>query len=201
MAEFPRDEQSTITLAELASTGMRNNQTVFPNPPKDPAVILQEITEYRGLLNDIQAADAAKRQLVQDKNGLYAEIRHNLRDNIDYVEIVANGDEAILELAAWGNRAPAHRLTAPGQCRIFEIIGLGADWMRVDWKEPIDGGKPASYIVRRSEDGINFVDAATVAESIAILVAQPTGKKLIYHVVAMNRAGEGIPSNTVIVTF
>lgn len=69
--------------------------------------------------------------------------------------------------------------------------------MRLDWKEPVDGGDVASYKVQRSEDGANFTDVGTAVESIIALFEQPTAKKLFYRVVAINRAGEGAPSNTV----
>ncbi len=201
MPRFPLDEATTVNLADIAANGMQNNTPTFPNPPRDPRDVLNDLTAYRAKQNEIQASEAATRLKIQEKNEIYGRIRGGTRDNIDYAEIVANGDAAILELVGWGNRAPSQRLQPPGQCRIFEIIGQGDRWMRVDWKEPIDGGEVASYIVRRSEDGVNFVDAATVAISEAILVEQPTGNKLIYMVVALNRAGEGLPSNTVTITF
>lgn len=201
MAEFPKDETTTVNLADIAANGMQNNVATFPNPPRDPRTVLTDITAYRAKQNEIQATEALKRLQVQEKNEIYGRIRSGARGIIDYAEIIADGDAAILDLVGWGNRAPAHRLTPPGQCRILEIIGQGADWMRLDWKEPIDGGDVASYIVRRSEDGVNFVDAGTVTVSDAALFNQPTGKKLIYHVVALNRAGEGLPSNTVVISF
>lgn len=69
--------------------------------------------------------------------------------------------------------------------------------MQIDWKEPIGGGKVASYIVRRSEGGGDFVDAKTASDSDSILLNQPTGKKLTYQVVAINKAGESLASNIV----
>ncbi|CAN5496954.1 hypothetical protein BH10ACI1_BH10ACI1_19860 [soil metagenome] len=201
MAEFPKDETSTIILAQKVANGIRDNDTTFPTPPVAGAALLGDLDLYFAKNAEIQAAKAATRLKVQEKNTVYARIRSGTRDNIDYAAIVAKGNEAILDLVSWGNPAPGQRLALPGQSRAFEIIGQGDGWMRTDWKEPIDGGEVASYIVRRSEDGVNFVDAATVTASDAVLFNQPTGKKLIYMVVAINRAGEGLPSNTVVISF
>lgn len=201
MPVFPDSESATVNLADIAANGMKGNPTEFPNPPKDPNGILTDLNAYRAKQNEIQATEALKRLKVQEKNEIYGRIRSGTRDNIDYADIVADGNAAILDLVGWGNRAPSQRLTPPGQCRILEIIGQGDAWVRLDWKEPLDGGEVASYIVRRSEDGINFTDAGTVTVSDAALFDQPTGKKLIYTVVALNRAGEGVPSNTVTIVF
>ncbi|HEY0428625.1 MAG TPA: fibronectin type III domain-containing protein [Pyrinomonadaceae bacterium] len=197
MAKFPQDETSTIRLAELVANGMKSNGATFPNPAVDPALMLTDLAAYRAKLSDIQASEAATRLKVQEKNEIYGRIREAARDNVDYAEIVAKGDAAILELINWGNRADAQRLQSPGQTRVLEIIGQGDGWVRLDWKEPIDGGDIASYKIQRSEDGAKFSDVGTAIGSEAALFEQPTGKKLFYRVAAINRAGEGLPSNTV----
>lgn len=200
MASFPKDETSTILLAELVANGMRNNSSVFPNPAVDPSSVQTDLAAYRAKLSSIQAAEAQTRLEIQEKNEIYERIRRATRYNIDYGETVARGDAAILELISWGNRAEGQRLQPPGQCRALEIIGQGDGWVRLDWKEPIDGGAVASYKLQRSEDGARFSDVGTAVESIAALFEQPTGKKLFYRVAAINRAGEGLPSNTVSLT-
>jgi hypothetical protein len=197
MAKFPQDEISTVILADLVAAGIEKNPTVFPNPPETAASMKTNLTAYRAKLAEIQASEAHTRLLIQEKNEIYGLIREAARDNVDYGEIVAKGDAAILELIGWGVRADAQRLQAPGQCRVLEIIGQGDGWVRLDWKEPVDGGEVASYKLQRSEDGAKFQDVGSAIESIAALFEQPTGKKLFYRVVAINRAGEGLPSNTV----
>ena len=71
----------------------------------------------------------------------------------------------------------------------------------MDWKEPADGGKVATYVIQRSEDGgTSWVVAGASVPSEYTLYNQPTNKPLLYQVVAVNRAGEGMPSNVVSVT-
>jgi hypothetical protein len=197
MAIFPQDEQSTIVLATEVSEGIERNPTTFPTPPVAAAEMKTDLTAYHKKQGDIQAAEAKLRLETQEKNEIYGRIRKAARRNVNYGEDVAQGDEAILDLISWGNRADPQRMQTPGQCRVLEIIGQGDGWVRLDWKEPVDGGEVASYRIQRSEDGDNFTVVGGVVESIAALFEQPTGKKLFYRVVAINRAGEGVPSNTV----
>ena len=51
-------------------------------------------------------------------------------------------------------------------------------------------------LIHKKDDRVR-ADAATAVESEAALFNQPPDKKLIYQVVAINKAGEGLPSNTV----
>ncbi len=200
MPRFPENEAVTIILAQLVAKGITDNPAVFPNPPVVPSSVTTGITAYNAKVGEIQANDAQGRLLVQEKNTMYNAVRRYTRDLIDYAQIIAQGDPAILALISWGPRADAVALQPPGQSRYFEIIGQGDGYVRTDWKEPIDGGAVAAYNLMRSEDGTNFVIAGTFTVSEGAVFEQPTGKKLTYHVVGINRAGESVPSNSVTVT-
>jgi hypothetical protein len=74
----------------------------------------------------------------------------------------------------------------------------------LDWKQPADGGKPSAYKVQRHHSGAEAVgnrweDVATAILSEIILVEQPERTELEYRVIAINKSGEGSPSNTVMV--
>ena len=70
--------------------------------------------------------------------------------------------------------------------------------MFLDWKQPVDGGRVSAYKVQ-SRSGGNWQDVATAIETEATLVDQPKGAELEYRVIAINKAGDGLPSNTVMV--
>lgn len=197
MPRFPSEENKIIELAQKVASGIASNAATFPNPPVAPAALNAALDEYFAKVNEIQLSKAETTHKLQEKNEILGRITDGARNDIDYGVLIAQGDEAILQEIGWGNRAAPIALQPPGQCRAFEIIGQGDGWVRLDWKEPKDGGKPAAYKVQRSEDGTNFADAATAVESEAALFNQPKGKNLIYQVVAINKAGEGLPSNTV----
>lgn len=70
--------------------------------------------------------------------------------------------------------------------------------MVLDWKEPIDGGAVASYKIERRERPAGAWSLVAVAlESEATLNNQERGKDWEFRVIAVNKAGEGVPSNTV----
>lgn len=59
---------------------------------------------------------------------------------------------------------------------------------------------PAAYkVMRRERPEGSWEDAATAVVSEATLVEQPRGKELEYRIIAVNKAGEGEPSNTAMV--
>lgn len=200
MPRFPKDENKIIELAQMVAGGIGGNPATFPNPPVTAAVMNTDLGSYVNAMQAAQSSKADWMQKTQEKNEILDRLTDAARGNIDYGIIIANGNNMILEEIGWSNRAAPTALQLPGQCRVFEIIGQGDAFVRFDWKEPADGGKVAAYKVQRSEDGSNFIDAATSVESEAALFNQPVNKKLIYRVVAINRAGEGMPSNSVSLT-
>jgi hypothetical protein len=104
-----------------------------------------------------------------------------------------------LKKIGWSGRKTPQELVAPGQCRTLEAPRQGEGWVFLDWKEPIDGGKPAAYkIQRRERPAGEWQDVAVAMDSETTLVDQPRGKELEYRAVAVNKAGDGEPSNTVL---
>lgn len=200
MPRFPSKEMDIIELAQKVANGIDKNPTVFPNPPAAAAAMETLLTDFFNKNEEIQLAKAAWMEKIQAKNEIFNTIVTDTKANIAYGEIVANGDNATLEKIGWSVRAASTALQPPAQCRFLEIIGQGDGWVQIDWKEPIGGGKVAAYKVQRSQNGTSFTDVATAVESEAILNNQPTGK-YIFQVVAVNKAGQGMASNTISITF
>lgn len=197
MPRFPVKESEIIALAQSIANGMQANPTVFPNPPVSITDLTSETTHCLEVRENVTAAEAALKQQHLNMDANIGGLADMMKDMIKYAELVAKGDAGILALINWGNPAAPTALQPPAQCRAMEIVNQGNGWVHVDWKEPAGGGKVAAYKVQRSEDGINFTDAFTAMVSEATLFNQPTGKNLIYRAVALNKAGEGMPSNTV----
>lgn len=198
---YPTKEDERIALARAIYKGLQDNPEVFPDPPVSVADGKAKIAEYD---TDRATADAsiAKAQIdVQTKDGTLGELDYMDKTVLDWAERLTKNDDAKLRLLNWGARAESQKLQPPSQPASFELIKLLDGGGFFDWKEPKIGGKPASYIVRRSEDGISFTDVRTVIVSEATLQDQPRGKKLWYQVVAINAAGESEPSNTVVLNF
>ena len=98
----------------------------------------------------------------------------------------------------WGGRAAATALEVPGQARSLEAPQQGEGWIFLDWKKPADGGAVAAYkIERRERPAGDWMLANMAIESEATLNNQERGKEWEYRVIATNKAGESVPSNTV----
>ena len=97
-----------------------------------------------------------------------------------------------------GASSTARALTAPGQCRSLEAPKQGEGWLFLDWKEPLDGGQVAAYKVQRRERPAGeWSDVATAMESEITLNGQTRSKEFEFRVIAINKAGEGESSNSV----
>ena len=200
MPRFPKEEAKMIELAQKIANGIIKNPTTFPNPPVSGADMETDLGEYATLNNDAQNAKAEWIMKVQKKNVVRDRIAGSSKSNITYGELIAKGDNAILQEIAWSVRAAPIPLQPPGQSMFLEIIGQGDGWVNLDWKEPMEGGKVATYVVQRSQNGTSFSDVAPAVESKAVLNNQPSGK-YIFQVVALNKAGRGMASNTISITF
>ena len=122
------------------------------------------------------------------------------RSDIRYAENTVNFDDDKLKLLGWAGKKAKTPLSVPGQSRLLEAPKQGAGWLFLDWKTPADGGKPRVYKVqRRRRDSGNWEDVATAIITEATLVDQPEKTELEYRVIALNKAGEGPESNTVMV--
>ncbi len=123
-----------------------------------------------------------------------------MKDDIDYAENTVNFDDNKLKLIGWAGRKAAAPLAVPGQARLLEAPRQGDGWVFLDWKKPTDGGRPAAYkVMRRERPAGPWEDVATAVITEATLVEQPRGKEFEYRIIAVNKAGDGEPSNTAMV--
>nr|VFJ92980.1 MAG: Fibronectin type III domain [Candidatus Kentron sp. LFY] len=105
----------------------------------------------------------------------------------------------------WGTHREPARLEPPGQTRHLEALARtearATGWIALDWKQPDDGGKAAAYKIQRREgDSETWTDAGLAMGLETTLSNQPRGMRLEFRAVAVNKAGEGEPSNGVLAT-
>lgn len=123
-----------------------------------------------------------------------------MKSDIRYAENTVNYDDEKLKLIGWAGRKAAAPLAPPGQARLLEAPRQGEGWVFLDWKKPTVGGTVSAYkVMRRERPAGLWENAATAVISEATLVDQPRGKELEYRIVAVNKAGDGSPSNTAMV--
>ena len=196
MARFPTREADIRILVQNIITGLVDNPD-FPNPPFTPAQ-LQAFLDNSINLEDTQVAtQAAAQQATEAKQAGNDEMISAAKSVLSYAEDAVNGNDAKLAALGWGGRAQPTPLQVPGQPRSFEAAKEGPGWLTLDWKKSPDGGKPAFYrLERREAAGGEWAMAGTALEAEITLNNQERGKEWEYRVIAVNKAGESEPSNT-----
>ncbi|WP_446009823.1 fibronectin type III domain-containing protein [Candidatus Electrothrix sp.] len=195
---FPNTEAKVIALAQKIIAGLRDNPN-FPDPPVSPDQLqarLDKLLQSREA--QVQAMAAAK-QATDTKQADLDDTTTDMKSILNYADDAVHGDDAKLSELGWGGRAEPHALQVPGQPRLLEVPEQGTGWLILDWKKPADGGSPASYKIERrelAEDG-TWALAGIAIETEVTLNNQERSKELEYRVIAINKTGEGEPSNTV----
>ena len=199
MATFPRTEGEILILAQNLIAGLTANAATYPAPPVAPPALQAVLASFNTLQNNAAAAQAAAAQATALKMDGLEELTDAMKSDLRYAENTVNYDDAQLKMLGWGGRKTAATLLPPGQCRVLEAPRQGEGWLFLDWKEPVDGGAVAAYkVLRRERPAGLWTNVATAVESEVTLVDQPRAKEWEYRVIAVNKSGEGEPSNTVL---
>ena len=196
--QFPSKESDIIVLAQDLSAGLGANPSVFPAPPVSPADLQARMSAYITARDAATAAAAAAQQATAAKAAALAALSDDMMADLRSAENTVKNDDTQLKLLGWAGPKAKTALSAPGQCRNLEAPRQGAGWVFLDWKEPVDGGATTAYkIQRRNRPDGSWTDVATALESEVSLVDQPRGQESEYRVLAINKAGSGEASNTV----
>ena len=75
-----------------------------------------------------------------------------------------------LKLIGLAGKKAKTPIAAPGQTRLLEVPKQGAGWVFLDWKAPINGGKPRVYKVQRRVVGSEPVSDRWEDIATAILI-------------------------------
>jgi hypothetical protein len=195
---FPLRESDIARLAHDIATGLTAHPEDFPAPPVPADAIHQALAEYNAAREAAIVASAQAVSGTQSKDDALAALVDALKTDIRYAENIFRGDDGKLQLIGWAGRRQGTASSVPGQARTLELIREGKDWVHLDWKQPTDGGEVAAYNVRRRQrDGGSWMDAGMAIESDVVLGDQEPGIEYEYHVVAVNKVGDGPPSNIV----
>jgi len=121
-----------------------------------------------------------------------------MKADLRYAEDAVDYNDAKLTALGWGGKAAPTALQIPGQPRALEAPQQGEGWVFLDWKKPADGGAVAAYKIERRERPSGAWSLVGMAiESEATLNNQQRGTDWEYRIIATNKAGESVPSNTV----
>ena len=197
MARFPLREAEVAVLAEAMIAGLTENVGVYPTPPVAAADLTTSKNAFISAKNDVVAAKAAFEAALAAKDAAMETLTGQMKDDLRYAETTVHFDDAKLNLLGWGAKRASVSLAAPGQVQELTVGMQGDGSVMLAWTAPIDGGKPTAYkVMRRPRAEGAFEDVATAVITEAMLSAQPKGIELEYCIIAINKAGEGQPSNT-----
>lgn len=197
MARFPTREADIRALAQNMISGLAGNAD-FPDPPVASKDLQDLLNEFNTLEDAQVAAQAAAQQATEAKQAGLEKLTAAMKKDLHYAEDAVNDNDAKLAAIGWSGKAEPTPLQAPGQPRSLETAKQGAGWIVLDWKKSQDGGKAAFYQVERRELPAGaWAMAATALETEITLNNQEHGKEWDYRVIAVNKAGESGPSNTV----
>jgi len=197
MATFPIRESEIVSLAQSVINGLNTQAKTFPKSPFTAEEVQAVLDAFLKLRDALTALQAKLGETSNEKQSALADLTDTLKAVLRYIEGAADNDEQLAHFG-WAGRRSAQALQAPGQCRALEALRRTDGAVFLDWKEPIDGGKPAYYTVeiREMPDG-SWQRADNAVESEITLLGQPKGKTLEYRVYAANKAGNGAYSNVV----
>ena len=195
---FPKTEAKIITLAQKIISGLKDNPN-FPNPPFSPDQLQEQLDKVIASGDAQVKALAAAKQATETKQTDFNDMITEMKSVLHYAEDAVHDDDALLSELGWGGRAEPHPLQVPGQPRLLEVQAQGVGWLTLDWKKPTNGGASASYKIQRREliEGATWSLAGIAIDTETTLNDQEHGKEWEYRVLALNKAGEGEPSNTV----
>jgi len=198
MARFPKSEAEVAVLAQRIIHGLTANPEDFPTPPVVPDELQTALAEYIAARDAAATSAAAAAQGTAAKDEALQVLTDQMKADLRYAENTHNYDHGKLRLLGWGGRSERTSLQVPGQVRTLEVVKEGEGWVLLDWKEPGEGGQVAAYKVqyRRREEG-PWRDVGMGVDSQILLNGQERGVELEYRVIAVNKAGEGEPSNIV----
>jgi len=198
MAQFPRTEAEIAVLAQEMISGLAANAATYPAPPVNLMELSMMRSAYVVAQNAVIAAQAAADAAYTDKDAALEALAEGMKKDLRYAENTVDFDDDQLKLIGWAGRSAATHLTPPGQTRLLEAVKQGEGWIMLDWKAPAEGGKPSAYKVQRRERPSGaWAEAATAVITETTLVEQARGPELEYRIIAVNKAGDGEPSNTV----
>jgi len=199
MPAFPRTEAQILDLTRDVISGLKAEADNLPEvlvAAPEIESMLESFIQKRGA---IAAREAELKELYREKNSVFGNMVKAVKSNLKYLERVTfRGNAARLALFGWGTRRPRTQTRTPNQPRVLEIVAEGEGWLELDWKPPKGGGRVVVYEVRRRvEDDPEWQLAGSVLKTECRLTNQPLRKALEFRIIALNKAGASMPSNSV----
>lgn len=198
MPVFPRKEAKILELARKLTGGMKTETENLSRLPVSESELSGLLERFAENGYQITRLEAELKRLYVEKKGILKQIVRAMKRNLGMLALIFKDDAVRLARYGWAARRPRTPSRLPGQPRVFEALTQGTDWFDADWKPPLEGGKVKFYtIMRRIEGETEWRQIGSFFETRARIKDQPRKVDMQFRVIAGNRAGEGLPSNTI----
>jgi hypothetical protein len=196
MARFPLSEADIVRLAHDVVRGLTKYPDDFPSPPEPPEHIQAAVDKYMAAHQEAFVAAAVAKEKTAAKEKAVEELVDVVKSDLRYAENHVRGDHAKLILLGWGGRRRKTAKGLPGQPRDLEVVKvLTGGAVILGWGAPASGGPVAAYRIQRRQVPGDFIDVGTSVDTQITLKGQEQGVEYEYLVIAVNKKGEGTPSN------
>ncbi len=200
MAQFPTREADVAAMAGTMIHGLTEYANEFPACPVSVETLHEALARYTRSRDVAASAKGIAAKAFEEKDDAVQGLSELMKDVLRYAETAARHDEGKLKHIGWSGRREANNAVEPGAPRTLEVKREGRGWVYLDWKTPADGGSVSAYRVNtRTVGETEWKEAVLCFESMTVLTDQPLGVEIDYHVIAINKAGESLPSNLITV--
>ena len=195
---FPLAEAEIVVLSRSIAGGLTNHPDKFPRPPAVPETLNTALAAFQSLKMAAINAQAAALEATAAKREALEELITLMKGDLRYAEMITQRDDTLLKFLGWSAPRPRVPQPAPGQPGNLIVADLTETHLTLRWQVPSTGGRVLAYgIHRRPRTENTWREVATALEPTATLTDQPRDVELEYRVVAMNRSGSGMGSNSV----
>jgi len=200
MAKFPTREADVAAMAGTIISGLTEYAEEFPACPVSVETVQDALNRYSTAKDAAAIAQAAASDAFGVKEEALQHLADRMKDVLRYVETVGRHDERKLKLVGWSAKRDPANVEPPGAPRTLEVKREGRGWVYLDWKTPAEGGVVSAYrVVTRPAGATEWKEAVLCFESMTVLTDQPHGVEIEFQVIAINKAGDSLPSNLITV--
>jgi hypothetical protein len=198
--QFPSKENDVVVLATEIATGLAANPELFPAPPMTDAAIETLVEELTNAQQLADAAKAAAEDATAAKLAALEALVAAAKKDIRYAENLYPGQDTKLKLLGWGAKKEPTPMPPPGTATDLVATVQNETSVSFSWKKPADGGSVSTYVIeRRVRPEGPWSVVATSLTTETTLDNQQRQIEWEFRVKAVNKNGEGMESNTVMV--
>ena len=199
---FPTKEAEILELARKMISGFKKNKELYPTPPVPVEELEKQVEDCENAQNDIDQTRGIMKQQIGVKDNKFDSLEHSMKKQIRYAENTSDFNDGDLERIGWHGRHKPEPLQPPGQVlKLIAKVDAETGTIYMKWEDAKDGGKADYYkinIFRQADSSWGVYD--TISYKEAVIKGLPEGETVRFRIIAVNKAGEGMPSNTVTVT-